>query len=158
EGPNLDHLYRLDRIPSPHRAHRPRRIKLTGDGPAAAALTAAGLGTDDTGATAPTAAGLGTDTGTATALTAAGLGTNGTGAVEVEFLALPAGPDISSAARAALDAVLARLAGDAPGLLVLVTVGAAEDPAGAAVHGLVRGAQAEHPGRFALLDLDPAGG
>src|SRR5690606_21074839 len=75
EGPNLDHLYRLDRIPSPHRAHRPRRIKLTGDGPAAAALTAAGLGTDDTGATAPTAAGLGTDTGTATALTAAGLGT-----------------------------------------------------------------------------------
>ncbi|HLU73967.1 MAG TPA: beta-ketoacyl synthase N-terminal-like domain-containing protein, partial [Nonomuraea sp.] len=128
EGPNLDHLYRLDHIPSPHHAHRPRRTKVTGDGPAAAALTAAGLGTDDTGA------------------------------AEIEFLALPAGPDISSAARTALDAVLARLADDAPGLLVLVTVGAAEDPAGAAVHGLVRGAQAEHPGRFALLDLDPAGG
>ncbi|MCX2731051.1 SDR family NAD(P)-dependent oxidoreductase [Saccharopolyspora sp. NFXS83] len=29
------------------------------------------------------------------------------------------------------------------------------DPAGAAVWGLVRAAQAEHPGRFGLLDLDP---
>ncbi|MDY7090266.1 MAG: type I polyketide synthase [Actinomycetota bacterium] len=32
------------------------------------------------------------------------------------------------------------------------------DPAGAAVWGLVRAAQAEHPDRFGLLDLDPAGG
>ena len=29
------------------------------------------------------------------------------------------------------------------------------DPIGAALWGLVRSAQAEHPGRFALLDLDP---
>ncbi|RZQ63974.1 type I polyketide synthase [Amycolatopsis suaedae] len=32
------------------------------------------------------------------------------------------------------------------------------DPAGAAVWGLVRAAQAEHPGRFGLLDLDPDNG
>ncbi|MDT8912319.1 SDR family NAD(P)-dependent oxidoreductase [Amycolatopsis sp. PS_44_ISF1] len=49
--------------------------------------------------------------------------------------------------------------------LVLVTTGAvATDPgadvpdvAGAGVWGLVRSAQSEHPGRFTLLDLDPAG-
>ncbi|NLU76783.1 SDR family NAD(P)-dependent oxidoreductase, partial [Streptomyces sp. HNM0575] len=42
--------------------------------------------------------------------------------------------------------------------LVFVTRGAAtgEDPAAAAVWGLVRSAQAEHPGRFGLLDLDGA--
>ncbi|MFD1666684.1 type I polyketide synthase, partial [Streptomyces calvus] len=34
--------------------------------------------------------------------------------------------------------------------------GAVTDPAAAAVWGLVRSAQAEHPGRFGLLDLDPA--
>ncbi len=46
--------------------------------------------------------------------------------------------------------------------LVLVTRGAvatdagqAPDPVAAAVWGLVRAAQSEHPGRFALLDLDP---
>ncbi|WP_345227047.1 type I polyketide synthase, partial [Streptomyces cremeus] len=47
--------------------------------------------------------------------------------------------------------------------LVLVTRGAVAahedegvaDPAAAAVWGLVRSAQAEHPGRFGLLDLDP---
>ncbi|MCK9896148.1 type I polyketide synthase [Frankia sp. AgB32] len=50
-----------------------------------------------------------------------------------------------------------------PGLLVFVTRGAvaadSEDPpadlVGAAVWGLVRSAQVEHPGRFALVDLDP---
>ncbi|MER5556438.1 SDR family NAD(P)-dependent oxidoreductase [Streptomyces sp. NPDC002793] len=49
--------------------------------------------------------------------------------------------------------------------LVLVTTGAvATDPGadvtdvpGAGVWGLVRSAQSEHPGRFTLLDLDPAG-
>ncbi|MGW2598426.1 type I polyketide synthase, partial [Streptomyces klenkii] len=47
--------------------------------------------------------------------------------------------------------------------LVFVTRGAvttddhrAPDPAAAAVWGLVRAAQAEHPGRFGLVDLDPA--
>ncbi|MGW7533248.1 SDR family NAD(P)-dependent oxidoreductase [Amycolatopsis sp. NPDC054798] len=38
--------------------------------------------------------------------------------------------------------------------LVFVTHGAADDLAGAAVQGLVRSAQSEHPGRFVLLDLD----
>ncbi|WP_419669716.1 SDR family NAD(P)-dependent oxidoreductase [Streptomyces prasinus] len=48
--------------------------------------------------------------------------------------------------------------------LVLLTRGAVPvgavpaDPAGAAVWGLVRSAQTEHPGRFVLLDLDPADG
>ncbi|WP_046386706.1 type I polyketide synthase, partial [Kitasatospora aureofaciens] len=50
--------------------------------------------------------------------------------------------------------------------LVFVTRGAVStgadeevtDPAAAAVWGLVRSAQAEHPGRFGLVDLDPAGG
>ncbi|WP_348772294.1 KR domain-containing protein [Streptomyces sp. SS52] len=42
--------------------------------------------------------------------------------------------------------------------LVVVTRGRTDgaDPAAAAVWGLVRAAQAEHPGRFALLDLEPA--
>ncbi|MEV5503788.1 beta-ketoacyl synthase N-terminal-like domain-containing protein, partial [Nonomuraea fuscirosea] len=136
DGPNLDHLYRLDWIPSPHQGHRPRRTRITGYAPTAALLSAAGLGTHDPQ---PVTADAG-------------------GSAEVELLALPSERDVSAAARAALDAVAARLAGDAPGLLVLVTTGADEDPAAAAVHGLVRGAQAEHPGRFALLDLDPAGG
>ncbi|MFE9681774.1 SDR family NAD(P)-dependent oxidoreductase, partial [Streptomyces sp. NPDC006285] len=41
--------------------------------------------------------------------------------------------------------------------LMVVTRGATDgaDPAAAAVWGLVRAAQAEHPGRFALLDLEP---
>jgi acyl transferase domain-containing protein/UDP-glucose 4-epimerase/acyl carrier protein len=38
--------------------------------------------------------------------------------------------------------------------LVFVTRGALGDPAGAAVHGLVRSAQSEHPGRFVLADVD----
>ncbi|MFE7129681.1 SDR family NAD(P)-dependent oxidoreductase [Streptomyces sp. NPDC057638] len=37
-----------------------------------------------------------------------------------------------------------------------VTPGTAVDLAGAAVHGLVRSAQAEHPGRVVLIDDDPA--
>jgi acyl transferase domain-containing protein/NADPH:quinone reductase-like Zn-dependent oxidoreductase/acyl carrier protein len=48
--------------------------------------------------------------------------------------------------------------------LVLVTRGAvaalpgeAPDPAAAAVHGLVRSAQSEHPGRFVLIDVDREG-
>ncbi|GHG48275.1 type I polyketide synthase [Amycolatopsis bullii] len=40
--------------------------------------------------------------------------------------------------------------------LVIVTAGAAGDPAAAAVHGLVRSAQAEHPGRFVLADIEDA--
>ncbi|MFJ5260141.1 SDR family NAD(P)-dependent oxidoreductase [Streptomyces sp. NPDC088387] len=52
-----------------------------------------------------------------------------------------------------------------PGLLVVVTRGAVavradgevSDPAQGAVWGLVRSAQAEHPGRFLLLDVDAVG-
>lgn len=50
------------------------------------------------------------------------------------------------------------------GQLVLVTRGAvaidgeSPDVAAAAVWGLLRSTQSEHPGRFLLLDLDPAGG
>lgn len=40
--------------------------------------------------------------------------------------------------------------------LVVVTRGG--DPVSAAVRGLVRSAVSEHPGRFAVVDLDPAGG
>ncbi|MDT5041152.1 MAG: hypothetical protein QOE51_2137, partial [Actinoplanes sp.] len=47
---------------------------------------------------------------------------------------------------------------DASSRLVFVTRGAVEtvtDPAAAAVWGLVRSAEAEHPGRFGLIDLGP---
>ncbi|HEV7649802.1 MAG TPA: type I polyketide synthase, partial [Actinophytocola sp.] len=64
------------------------------------------------------------------------------------------------AAHAATAAVLARLqdwlAEDHDGRLVVRTRGAIDgtDPAAAAVWGLVRSAQAEHPGRFVLVDTD----
>nr|WP_209310521.1 type I polyketide synthase [Streptomyces spiramenti] len=49
-----------------------------------------------------------------------------------------------------------RLAGTRLALVTRGAVGdAPADPAGAAVWGLVRSAQSEHPGRFVLLDLDP---
>ncbi|WP_229870296.1 type I polyketide synthase [Streptomyces phaeofaciens] len=63
-------------------------------------------------------------------------------------------------AAAALDLLRTWLADDAPAAarLVVLTEGAVApgvtDPAAAAVWGLVRSAQAEHPGRFVLLDLD----
>ncbi|MFD4697914.1 type I polyketide synthase [Streptomyces niveus] len=66
-----------------------------------------------------------------------------------------AGP--TEAARRALTHVQAALAEDG-GPLVLLTRRAvgpdATDPAHAAVWGLVRAAQSEHPGRFVLLDVD----
>ena len=64
---------------------------------------------------------------------------------------------------AVLDAVRDWLAGDRPGHLVVVTHdavaasptdGDAEPGATAAVWGLVRSAQTEHPGRIVLADLD----
>ncbi|MFE9664230.1 SDR family NAD(P)-dependent oxidoreductase [Streptomyces sp. NPDC005955] len=64
------------------------------------------------------------------------------------------------AAEAVRAAVVARLAADAPAPLVVVTRGLAltegeQVSAGtAAVWGLVRAVQAEHPGRFALVDTD----
>ncbi len=66
----------------------------------------------------------------------------------------------AAAAHAATAAVLARvqdwLAGERAGRLVFRTEGAVggHDPAAAAVWGLVRSAQAEHPDRFVLVDTD----
>ncbi|WP_417281808.1 SDR family NAD(P)-dependent oxidoreductase [Actinoplanes digitatis] len=66
---------------------------------------------------------------------------------------ITAGGDPVAAAHAAtgeaLDAVREWLAADRDGKLVIVS-----DQAG--VHGLIRSAQSEHPGRFQLIDADPA--
>ncbi|MCA1229558.1 type I polyketide synthase [Saccharopolyspora sp. 6M] len=61
-------------------------------------------------------------------------------------------------ARDVLDTVQQHLAADDPARLVFVTRDATTggDPAAAAVWGLVRTAEREHPGRFGLLDLDSA--
>ncbi|MFJ8650633.1 type I polyketide synthase, partial [Streptomyces sp. NPDC093546] len=71
---------------------------------------------------------------------------------------------VRAAAHRALECVRTWLADGrfADSTLVLLTRGAMPvgpapvDPAGAAVWGLARSAQTEHPGRFVLLDLDPA--
>ncbi|MEU3574293.1 type I polyketide synthase, partial [Kitasatospora sp. NPDC036755] len=47
-----------------------------------------------------------------------------------------------------------RLAGEGSGASVVLTRGVAQDPAVAAVWGLVRSAQAENPDRFVLVDVD----
>jgi NADP-dependent 3-hydroxy acid dehydrogenase YdfG len=90
-------------------------------------------------------------------------------AVVVAAPAVAEGEDRAAAAHGALGATLALLqewlATDRAerSRLVVVTRGAvaaaegeAPDPAAAAVGGLVRSAQSEHPGRIALLDLDDA--
>ena len=61
--------------------------------------------------------------------------------------------DIRDAANQALAAVQARLAEPAEGPLVIVT-SPVTDPASAAVWGLVRSAQSEHPDRFVLVAVD----
>ncbi|AEW95943.1 MULTISPECIES: type I polyketide synthase [Streptomycetaceae] len=83
-------------------------------------------------------------------------------AVAVCFPPRPAGETPEAARHAAaraLELARRRLADDHPAPLVFVTRGAVavggeavSDPAGAAVWGLVRSAQSEHPGRFVLLD------
>ncbi|MBA0052624.1 SDR family NAD(P)-dependent oxidoreductase [Streptomyces sp. AJS327] len=78
----------------------------------------------------------------------------------------PVEVDGTSAVRDALDAALhgVREAIEAPSGPVTVfvtrgaqaaTAGEAPDPAAAAVWGMVRSAQSEHPGRFQLVDLEP---
>ncbi|KZS62298.1 type I polyketide synthase [Mycobacterium ostraviense] len=78
---------------------------------------------------------------------------------------VPRQADVVESVRAATHAVLAVLqswlSGDDGGVLVVLTHGAVgladedvSDLAGAAVWGLVRSAQAEHPGRVVLLDSD----
>uniref|UniRef100_UPI0025B13DA2 type I polyketide synthase n=1 Tax=Amycolatopsis solani TaxID=3028615 RepID=UPI0025B13DA2 len=72
--------------------------------------------------------------------------------VDAEFVPVPRG-DV----REVLGAVLARVQSELDGdrRLVFVTSGATtDDPVAAAVWGLVRSAQAEHPDRFVLLDLE----
>ncbi|MEV7922267.1 type I polyketide synthase, partial [Streptomyces griseoviridis] len=126
---------------------------------------------DTTDTTAPTAVGLlGDDPyGLGAALTAAGV-TVGGDAPDVVLAPVTGGEDDVPAAVHTLTArVLGLLqewlAGDRPAAtrLVVVTRGAVAadgsaltDPAAAAVWGLVRAAQAEHPHRFGLVDLDPA--
>jgi polyketide synthase 7 len=76
-----------------------------------------------------------------------------------------AGPDVVGSVHAAATEVLgvlqSWLAGDGSGVLAVLTRGAialagedVSDLAGAAVWGLVRSAQAEHPGRVVLIDSD----
>ncbi|EUA38845.1 phenolphthiocerol synthesis polyketide synthase type I Pks15/1 domain protein [Mycobacterium avium subsp. avium 2285 (R)] len=73
-----------------------------------------------------------------------------------------AGPAaVHAATHQALGVLQSRLAGEAGGVLVVSTRGAVglpgedvADLAGAAVWGLVRSAQAEHPGRVVLVDTD----
>ncbi|MEN3586649.1 type I polyketide synthase, partial [Streptomyces sp. ZYX-F-203] len=68
------------------------------------------------------------------------------------------GADVHTAVSRALGLVQDWLRQDRPGRLVFVTRGAIEgdDLAAAAVRGLVGSAQSEHPGRFALVDVDTA--
>ncbi|WP_340137795.1 type I polyketide synthase [Bailinhaonella thermotolerans] len=90
------------------------------------------------------------------------------GAVAVIDATADDGGDVPDRVRRRVGAVLAelreRLAGEDPRPVVVVTRGAVAvaggetpDPAGAAVWGLVRAAQQEHPGRITLADLEPAG-
>ncbi|SFS65500.1 type I polyketide synthase [Saccharopolyspora flava] len=81
---------------------------------------------------------------------------------DADLLVVPiaGGDDVITSAREATAHALAQvqdcLAREGTRLL-FVTRGATSgtDPAAAAVHGLIRTAQTEHPGRFGLLDLDP---
>ncbi|MDT8909781.1 type I polyketide synthase [Amycolatopsis sp. PS_44_ISF1] len=72
--------------------------------------------------------------------------------------------ELTAHALGVVQAWLAGVTGDGTRLVVVTRGavpagdGAVPDPAAAAVWGLVRSAQAENPGRFVLLDLDPAGG
>ncbi|BBZ39353.1 type I polyketide synthase [Mycobacterium conspicuum] len=73
----------------------------------------------------------------------------------------PGSGTVSAATHEALGMLQSWLAGDGTGVLVVLTHGAVglagedvTDLAGAAVWGLVRSAQAEHPGRVVLVDSD----
>ncbi|MFB9413832.1 type I polyketide synthase [Dactylosporangium matsuzakiense] len=85
-----------------------------------------------------------------------------TGTAEVIDVFEVSGTDPLTAVTAALRAVQAALAAERPGRLAIVTRRAVavrpdepiEDLAAAAVWGLVRSAQSEHPDRFVLVDTD----
>ncbi|MFI9503781.1 SDR family NAD(P)-dependent oxidoreductase [Nocardia sp. NPDC052566] len=70
---------------------------------------------------------------------------------------VPAGDDPRAACGATLDVLRAFLEEeDATGVRLVVRTETADDPVAAAVRGLVRSAQAEHPGRILLAEGDPA--
>ncbi|MFD0634929.1 SDR family NAD(P)-dependent oxidoreductase [Catenulispora yoronensis] len=80
----------------------------------------------------------------------------------VEWLFVPAGQradQVADVAWSVLEQVQAWLTNEVPERLVVVTRGAVGDTvenlAGAAVWGLIRSVQSEHPGRLILLDADP---
>ncbi|MFF9627368.1 beta-ketoacyl synthase N-terminal-like domain-containing protein, partial [Streptomyces griseosporeus] len=88
------------------------------------------------------------------------------GGCDVAVVPVPEGDSAADTVARTLSLVQGWLASDAvaDARLVLVTRGAVRtgpgetaDPAQAAVWGLVRSAQAENPGRFALLDVDGSG-
>ncbi|MFH8371861.1 type I polyketide synthase, partial [Streptomyces sp. NPDC018031] len=165
-----DALFHLDWAPAPAAATAPRpatdRWALLGEDALGTApvLTAGVPGDEATARPAP---------GRYPALDAlaAAIDAGETGTPEVVVLpwAPPAGPDDAAAAEPVHHAVVDALAvlqawlADPrweSGRLVWVTRGAVgmpgtgTDPAAAAVWGAVRSAQAEHPGRFRLVDLD----
>ncbi|MFE7639600.1 SDR family NAD(P)-dependent oxidoreductase, partial [Kitasatospora sp. NPDC057518] len=76
----------------------------------------------------------------------------------LDLTRVPEGLSVPRAARALVGAALGgiqeHLAGDSTGPLAVLTVNGAGDPAAAAVRGLVRTAQLEHPGRIVLVDTD----
>ncbi|WP_212735701.1 type I polyketide synthase [Herbidospora galbida] len=83
-----------------------------------------------------------------------------TASEETDLAPVPPGP-AGEAAERALALVHARLSGDSPRLAFVTTRAVAtrngepvEQPGQAAVWGLVRSAQSEHPGRFVLVDTD----
>ncbi|MEU3778553.1 SDR family NAD(P)-dependent oxidoreductase, partial [Streptomyces sp. NPDC032472] len=97
---------------------------------------------------------------------------SGTGLLALEWVPLPldaaageapaglaeyevtTGQSVHATTAAALARIQERLAEDEEGVLIVRTRNVTGDLAGAAVQGLVRSAQAEHPGRFVLLDTD----
>jgi len=82
---------------------------------------------------------------------------DGTAPPEFLFLALPAALTPRTATLSVLWHLRDLLASPAlaGARLVVLTRDAEADPAAAAVHGLVRSAQSEHPGRIVLIDLAP---
>jgi acyl transferase domain-containing protein/D-arabinose 1-dehydrogenase-like Zn-dependent alcohol dehydrogenase len=81
------------------------------------------------------------------------------GGADAEIVACPAGPGDPAAAthavtRWALDRLQSSLRDEPVRRLALLTRNATTEPAHAAVWGLVRSAQTEHPGRFVLVDVD----
>ncbi|MEU2340141.1 SDR family NAD(P)-dependent oxidoreductase, partial [Streptomyces sp. NPDC013172] len=94
---------------------------------------------------------------------------HGSGVAPVVVAAVPAAPagtSVSQAAQLAAATVLGWVqewladpaTGDARLVIWTQGVAAGQDLAGAAVAGLVRSAQSEHPGRLLLVDVDPSAG